>query len=552
MRRTVAVLALSLGCLLAGSALALVRAPLPYFDPARPRAGRGPERVADISFPLVLRIGLMERQDQVAVTCPSAFTIQHGDRLVSAAAGQRWTFRVREAQPAEVEYSAAVKTLDWPDRLEADRDAAAWVARGYRLARVVAAGSLMLNGSAVVHDNRRFFVVVSSSAERAETEAAMKALAAAGERPFLLEKMLKEPQGIIEATGPGGQTAIGRSAFEVVPSGDRVRVFQVEHDIGYPWHGREDRDYAGSVAVMIDRWGKLVAIDRIELEQYLKGVVPCEIEPDAPLEAQKVQAVAARGEALAGYGIRHPADPYDFEASQADQQYAGLGPQTALATQAVLETRGRVLKGGDKIAETVYGANCGGHTEDNESVWTSPVDPHLRAVPDGEPGAVPSPIAEADLASYLESSPEAYCKDPRDVPTNKYRWKVIKTAAELDALALKAGLRVGHVKALVPLERGRSGRLKGLKVVGDQGEAVVLKELPIRQLLGGLRSALFLVKTGAVRDGRPASFTFVGGGWGHGVGMCQMGARGRARAGQNHVAILTHYFAGTEIRQVYK
>lgn len=536
----------------AGPLGAIDRAPLPYFDPARPRTGSGPERVSQIAFPLVLRIGLMEKQETVQLTAPTAFAIRQGDQRTDAAAGQKWTFRLREAQAAEVEYAAAVRTFEWADRDAAEREAASWIARGYAGARIVAAGSRMLDGSSVVHDNRRYFVAVASSVDRAVTEATMRALTAAGERPFMLEKMLQEPQGLIEAAGPDGRLVLGRGPFEIVPSGDRVRVFQVEHDIGYPWYGREDREYAGTIVVMVDRWGKLVAINRVELEKYLKGVVPCEIENDAPLEAQKVQAVAARGEALAGYGIRHPADPYDFEASQKDQQYAGLGRETALATRAVVETKGAVLKGGEKIAETVYAANCGGHTEDNDAVWTSPADPHLRAVADGPPGAVPSPVTEADLASYLKGSPDAFCRDPRDLPTNKFRWKVTLTAAALDELVRKAGHKVGRVKALVPLARGRSGRLRSLRIVGDQAEARVDKELPIRQLLGGLRSALFVVETAGARADRPTSFSFIGGGWGHGVGMCQMGARGRALAGQGHEQILTHYFTGTAIRRLYR
>ncbi len=526
--------------------------PLGYFDVARPTGEANDERTHEISFPLQLRIGLMEKQSDVALTCRKPFQVRYGDRVKAAPANQKWTFKIRRAEAAQIEYAVAVRTLPWHEREAAETEAAGWHERGFEGARVATAGARMTCSGRVIHDNRRHFVIVGSSIDKAEAEDLATELRDLGDRPFLVEKLHREPEGIIEARSSGGAKIISRGPFEIwTEDPSVVHVFQVEFGVGYPWHGRQDRDFSGSIIIMVDRWGKLVAINRVELEKYLKGVVPSEIEANAPPAAQKTQAVSARGETLSGYGVRHPSDPYDFDATQRDQVYGGITKETPVASAAVNATRGQVLKAGEEIVETVYSANCGGHTENNEVVWSSPPDPQLRGVADAPEGAMPSPVTGSDLEAFLRGSPDAYCRIPGRGPKHKYRWDVTFTAAQLDAFAEKAGLDIGRVMGFELLERGRSGRLRSMKVLGESGTARIDKELPIRRFFGGLRSALFIIEPGAPSGGRPDSFTFTGGGWGHGVGMCQMGARGMAQAGKSYAEILKKYFSETELVGLY-
>src|SRR5262249_33407013 len=155
-------------------------------------------------------------------------------------------------------------------------------------------------------------------------------------------------------------------------------------------------------------------------------------------------------------------------------------------------------------------------------------------------------ITDGNIRDFLKAAPPAFCKTASK--NARYRWTVRRTAAEMDELT--ASLGVGSVRAVEVLERGISGRAKTLKVTGERGDRPVRGELRIRQLFGGLSSAMFVVdveKTGA----RPSAFVFSGGGFGHGVGMCQTGAIGMAEAGFKYTDILRHYYRGSRIRKLY-
>jgi SpoIID/LytB domain protein len=277
--------------------------------------------------------------------------------------------------------------------------------------------------------------------------------------------------------------------------------------------------------------------------------------PGASEEALKAQAVAARAELLTKIGTRHLGDPYLVCSSQHCQVYSGAGRENPRTTAAIAATRGQVLfsEGIGDLVDTVYSASCGGYTESNENVWDDmAADPALRGRPDVA-GANANAFArfggaitDANLREFLSAAPPAFCKTASK--NARYRWTVRRTAAEMDRLVTPLGLASVHT--IEVLERGISGRAKTIKVIGERGERTVRGELHIRQLFGGLPSAMFVVdveKAGA----HPSAFVFSGGGFGHGVGMCQTGAMGMAEAGFKYGDILRHYYRGSIIRKLY-
>jgi stage II sporulation protein D len=303
--------------------------------------------------------------------------------------------------------------------------------------------------------------------------------------------------------------------------------------------------------VAVDKLGKLALIEALPLEELLRGLVPSEMFASAPAEALKAQAITARGEVLAKIGARHLTDPYLLCSEQHCQVYGGLGSERASTDAAVRATRGEALfSRGGRLVDSVYSAVCGGHTEDNDVVWGGPPDPSLRGVSDLVDDLGSGDLRdEAQLRGWIDRVPRSYCRLSGAAPSTKIRWSRRFSAAELAELLEPLG--VGRVLRLEPRERGASGRASVLHVVGDRGEAEVRGELRIRKLLKNLNSAAFYVEAIAGTTAYPTSFVFHGAGWGHGVGMCQTGAIGRASQGSGYREILSHYFNGAELTRIY-
>jgi len=234
------------------------------------------------------------------------------------------------------------------------------------------------------------------------------------------------------------------------------------------------------------------------------------------------------------------------------QAYSGLAQQCRATNMGVDATRGEVVARAGGLVEAVYCDTCGGRTESIENVWSTDANPSLVATED-RPGRGPFlslPPTEDLVTRWLHSNPPAFCRDGATGQNPMYRWTVEMSGPTLDA-AVNAAYNVGRVRALEPLERGLSGRIKLLRVVGEKGQVLIQKEGPIRKALGNLRSALFVVEARPGPDGTSRSWRFHGAGWGHGVGLCQTGARAAARAGFGYREILAHYFRGTTVARAY-
>lgn len=501
-------------------------------------------RKKELTFPLVLKVGLMEELPQVRFQAASGALLTLEGQELRVPAKTLVSVEQLRGTPAEIRYQVALKTFPH-DRL-AEADVAI---QAYRDRSV--AGFLVPHGERMrsprglqIHDHRRVFLVVEETTDLSEAEAAVQRWTEAGERPFLNEVLLAPSQARVRVSFQG-QTLEGDAPVGFFPDDDRVLVKDVQYGHHVRAQGTEDRDYHGNFFAATDRYGTLAAVNQVELEAYLKGVVPSEIYPSSPYPALRAQAVAARGETLAKLGLKWGPDPYDTCATVKCQVYSGIGRETERTNKAVDETQGVVMREGGRIVDAVYAAVCGGHTEANESVWSSPPDPALRPRRCG-PATIPSPVTDANIEAFLARD-QAWCRGTQD----KSRWTRSLTQSQLrTVLAEKAEIQVGEIRDLVPLGRGSSGRLLGLKVVGSQGEFTIRKEYPIRKAFGGLRSALFVMDIERGPRNRIEKVTFRGAGWGHGVGLCQVGARAQAKQGRSHEQILKSYYQGIVLERV--
>jgi SpoIID/LytB domain protein len=321
-------------------------------------------------------------------------------------------------------------------------------------------------------------------------------------------------------------------------------------DFGFWNERREDRSYSGPLEVTIAKDGALQVVECIDLESYVEGVVPAEMPSSWPEAALQAQSVAGRTEIVAKIGTRHLADGFDLCATEHCQAYGGLNRRVPATTAAARATRGEILMEDARPIDAVYSLNCGGHTENVENVWSLNADPALRGRLDalGNSEELPSPIGKREIDLWVRGRPDVLCAE-YSRPAN-FRWTKTYSADEIDAL-VAAKLDVGDVVNIIPLERGVSGRLKSLSVVGTLGEKVIHKELPIRSLFGGLYSAAFVLEKQRDDSGKLVSVTFIGAGRGHGVGMCQDGARGMASHGADYRQILEHYYSGATVVRLY-
>jgi SpoIID/LytB domain protein len=361
-------------------------------------------------------------------------------------------------------------------------------------------------------------------------------------------ELIDRPHGQLEAVGnKTGMRVRHEGVLWFGAGGENPLHVEAE---GVAGKSQVSGSYYGKIYVTLDRYGSMAVVNALPEDRLLAGLLPAEIYPNAPDEALKAQAVAARGELLTKIGTRHIGDPFRLCSQTHCQVYAGAGRETPRTTAAVAATRGEVLftADGKDLADTVYSANCGGHTENNENTWPdmpalAALRGHRDAPVSAKADAYAGGVTAENVTRFIDQPPAAYCGQARLGAGDRFRWTVKRTAADLAKLL--ARYQLGEIRAIEVLQRGVSGRALAVRVVGATRSETIRGELRIRQTFGGLRSSLFVVE---VKEG---AATFRGAGFGHGVGMCQTGAVGMAETGKSYQQILRHYYPNTVLRKLW-
>jgi SpoIID/LytB domain protein len=375
-------------------------------------------------------------------------------------------------------------------------------------------------------------------------------------------------------------------------NGATCTLFDVTIGINFHWERKEYQTFEGNLRFLANANGSISAINEIGVEQYLQSVISSEMSAEAPGELLKAHAVTSRSWLVAMLerqkkfkNVRMPSQRsqgtkdeilrwYDREdhahfdvcADDHCQRYQGVTKVIAkLAEEAVSATRGQFLVHNNEICDARFSKACGGRTELFEHTWEETPIPYLQSVSDSAQ-AHPPLLNEADAERWIFSSPDAYCNtsDGRILKqvlpsfdqetTDFFRWKVEYTQEQLVyILYTKSEIDFGMVMDLIPISRGSSGRIFKLKVVGSKRTVIVGKELEIRRWFSKshLYSSAFIVKTERDEKGIPVKFALYGAGWGHGVGLCQIGAAVMAAKGYKAEEIVKHYFRKSELRKLY-
>ena len=377
--------------------------------------------------------------------------------------------------------------------------------------------------------------------------------------------------------------------------GDSFELKDAVIGINFHWERKEDQQFQGHLKLIVEN-DMITAVNIVSLEDYLVSVISSEMSATSSEELLKAHAVISRswllaqvdknksletskenyqtsyedGNEIVRWWDREDHANFDVCADDHCQRYQGITKQsTPLVTDVIEKTHGQVMMYDDAICDTRFYKCCGGFLETFENVWEPTPHPYLVGKADSKNIAFEKPdlTIEEEAEEWIKTSPAAFCntKDARvlkqvlndyDQETSDFfRWKVTYTQEEIAALILKrSGIDYGDILEITPLERGTSGRIIRLKIVGTERVMTIGKELEIRRTLSEshLYSSAFVVEAAEENDeGIPSGFTLYGAGWGHGVGLCQIGAAVMADKGYKYDAILEHYYPGARIENKY-
>jgi SpoIID/LytB domain protein len=436
-----------------------------------------------------------------------------------------WRVSARETAPTRFTYPVYVKAYEHQDTAELQAAMKFWQAQGYQPS-VTTMGRMIDGSNGKKHDNRLYWLALKRFPNRAEAEKLKTKLHRDKTWAWVREEVTQPAEAVVTVTSNLGQPVVQARA---------PVVFRSEGSFALPEarRGQAPVEVPGPLDISIDQTGHMAICGELPLEEYLRGILPAEVYPSWPIEALKAQAVAARSEIIVHAKGKHYFDGYDFCIEQHCRAFGGRAGHEASTDSAVNGTAGMVIVNpDDSIVPAVFSSNCGGFTESNENVWDGPAEDGLRARAD----TAGNERAPENLGQWLDQSPRAYCAQD----TDNYRWNRSIPLAKLSA-QFNREYGIGNLKSIDVTERGVSGRIKSLRLVGDKKNAVLEKELNIRRAFENLPSALctFTIQKSTVQ--------IKGAGFGHGVGLCQHGAHGMALQKQPFDAILKHYFSGASL-----
>ncbi|HNW82360.1 MAG TPA: SpoIID/LytB domain-containing protein [bacterium] len=441
------------------------------------------------------------------------------------------TLNVKSFFPAEVKYKLVFTELSMSEIKNYESIILKWNESAKVSTEVYVHGAIFsINASRI--DNREYFIALPGLLDKAGSEKTLEKYRKMfpENNIFLIPVLTKTADSEISVKTSKGETVNCRKI-----------VFIKNNNAAQMSAGNDKYSGINSFFITASSDSKLELAGEDSVENLIQKILPGEMFLSAPLETLKAQAVAARTDIFMQLGKRHVAEPWHICSEVHCQKVLWNTKIDQKFNDAVKQTDGQIiLYDGSYIARAPYCSSSGGRTENIMNVWFTAEKPYLSGVWDGDIPPALDLTKESDFEKFLDSD---FGED--NIPMNKkHRWTVEFSQNEIDAL-LEKSLNIGKLKKINALKRGTSGRIFKIEFIGDISSQTVYGELNIRRLLKNMYSSAFIVKN---ENGK---WVFRGAGWGHGVGMSQIGAISLGKKGHDFKYMLKRYYPGTEVVKIY-
>lgn len=504
----------------------------------------------------IVRIGMIQSADEIyfASKNPFSFCDMAGKKIASGKSDHSYMVKIYKAQPSEIRYCVRLAIAEEEDvalNIQADLEK-----RG--IITVLWRPGLVLQLANRTFDNREYWLITGPFQNHQAAFEYTKKYEPIGEA-VVVKDIAKESKGLLQC-----EDIICPNGLRIVPENENstIELHNVTVGIEFHWQHKKTQLLPGILEINMNNNGKLLAINELDIETYLISVNSSEMTKENPIELLKAQTIAARSTILATMGKHHYDENFHICADDHCQCYHGVANISEASRQAAKKTEGENLLYKNRICDARYAKICGGIMEDYRYVWDHREVPYLVSGIDGNEN-IEYPIDdETKILNYINNSPDVWCNTQKyeissSLPYNTrdlFRWKVSYTRKDLeDILIRRLGQDFGSLIDIITGKRGHSGRLIYIDIIGSKKNIRVGKELQIRRALSEshLYSACFYIDRERDDSSNVILFHLKGAGWGHGVGLCQVGATVMAQKGFGYKEILAHYYKNSTLEKLY-
>ncbi len=507
------------------------------------------------SMPQV-RIGMIQSAETIRFQCESAFAVVDlkGNKMAEGKPDTICDVTIENAEPSVIRFRVRLAITLTEE--EAHKRQKKFLA--HDIQTVLWRPGIVLTLADFVMDNREYWIVTEPFSDEAAAQAYAKNYEPVGEAVVVKDIVSKSAGALLLLSQPFAD------GCRIVPDDPSARLHLLDVTVGIEFHWQHKRTQVlpGILEIGLNNAGRLLAINELDIETYLISVNSSEMTKENPVELLKAQTIAARSTILATMGKHHYDEKFHLCSDDHCQCYHGVANSSESSQAAAQNTEGVNLVHNGRVCDARYAKICGGIMEDYAHVWDNREIPYLVPGIDGkEPLQYPLDSEDKTIA-YIQSSPDVWCNTqkyeiPSSLPYNTrelFRWQVAYPRRQLSELiSRRLDIDFGELVDLIPGDRAPGGRLIFMDVVGSKRTVRIGKELVIRRALSEshLYSACFYIERELDESGIVTRFNLIGAGWGHGVGLCQVGATVMAQQGFDHQSILAHYYKNSKLVKLY-
>ncbi|MBD3290298.1 SpoIID/LytB domain-containing protein [candidate division KSB1 bacterium] len=512
----------------------------------------------------IVRIGLKEKRDSLEFRTRGSFSIINNEGvaiLKNMITPEKWRIKVERQYRAKYAYNILINKFDAYDRAEE---------LTYRLiekgigAQITTIGDEFWYEKKVVNDNSQYRVIVDNF----ETEQEARSFADMNLNNYqtsIIKQKIKEPGALLEVYDFDFEKVTeAENLIRLVPGSDDVitNLYEFQNEQNGQHKTDKFRSFQGALEFRCDDDGRLLIINETPLEKYVESVITSAVPGNLPLDSLKALATTVRSKSIAGLGIQHYNDPFDFCDRDHCSAFYGVKNKSGNITKAVQETLGEVIVKDQNIYDADFNMICGGISEARHTTDLANPYKDVTSFFDSTNDNLYEKFGELDdnknIRKWIDAEPDVHCNMSGINGSNHFqkyfRWETTFSRKELeDIISEKEARLIGILYDIIPVKRNKAGKLIEMEIIASNVNLILSGQRNIREYLAPqmLNSACFYILKEYDDEGLPYAFIFRGAGRGHGIGLCLAGSVSMAHNGVNYKTILNHYFKETKVRKIY-